>query len=90
MNKSELVANVASATGLSQADAGRAVESVLGAISNTLSAGDEARIAGFGTFAVSSRGARTGRNPRTGESIQVKASKSVRFRPAKALKDAVN
>ena len=52
MNKSELVANVASATGLSQADAGRAVESVLGAISNTLSAGDEARIAGFGTFAV--------------------------------------
>ena len=90
MNKSELVAKVAAETGFSQADAGRAVESVLSGIASTLSAGNEARIAGFGTFAVSSRGARMGRNPRTGESIEVKASKSVRFRPAKALKDAVN
>ena len=90
MNKSELVAKVAADAGLSQADAGRAVEAALDAIARTLSAGDEARIAGFGSFAVSSRDARMGRNPRTGESIQVKASKSVRFRPAKALKDAVN
>ena len=90
MNKSELVAKVAADAGLSQADAGRAVEAALDAIARTLSAGDEARIAGFGSFAVSSRDARTGRNPRTGESIQVKASRSVRFRPAKALKDAVN
>ena len=90
MNKSELVAKVAADAGLSQADAGRAVEAALDAIARTLSAGDEARIAGFGSFAVSSRDARMGRNPRTGESIQVKASRSVRFRPAKALKDAVN
>ncbi len=90
MNKSELVASVASVTESSNADAGRAVEAVLSAIANTLSAGGEARLPGFGTFLVSSREGRTGRNPRTGETIQVKASKSVRFRPAKALKEAVN
>ncbi len=90
MNKSELIAQVAADTGLSQADAGRAVETALRTISNSLSSGDEARLAGFGTFVVSSRGPRTGRNPQTGAVIQVAASKSVRFRPAKALKDALN
>ncbi len=90
MKKNELVANVAFDTGCSQAEVGRVVESALRAIAETLSAGDEIRLAGFGTFAVSFREGRTGRNPRTGETIQVKASKSVRFRPAKALKEAVN
>lgn len=90
MNKSELVAAVASDAGLSQADASRAVDSVLSNVTKALREGDEARIAGFGTFVVSSREARMGRNPRTGEAIEVNASKSVRFRPAKALKDSVN
>ncbi len=90
LNKSELVTAVASDAGLSQADASRAVDSVLSNVANALREGDEARIAGFGTFVVSAREARMGRNPRTGEAIEVQASKSVRFRPAKALKDLVN
>ena len=90
MNKNELVASVAEASGLSKADAGRAVDGVIGSITDALKSGGDVRIVGFGTFSVANRKATTGRNPRTGEPIQIKASKMPKFKPGSPLKDAVN
>ncbi len=90
MNKTELTEAVAAATDFTKADAARAVDAVLGTISNTLAAGDQVGIIGFGTFLVRDRAARTGRNPQTGAEIQIAAAKVPAFKPGKALKDAVN
>ena len=90
MNKNELVAAVADESGLSKADAGAAVDAVFGAIEGALKAGDEVRVVGFGTFAVTKRAASTGRNPRTGETIKIAASNQPKFKAGKGLKDAVN
>ena len=90
MNKNELVDTVASKSGLSKTDAGAAVEAVLDTVTSTLKSGDEVRIIGFGNFSVADRAATTGRNPRTGESINIPASKSPKFKAGKGLKDAVN
>ena len=90
MNKHDLVAQVASSTGLSQADAGRAVDAVLDGIKGELAGGGEVRLVGFGSFAVGHRKATTGRNPRTGEAIQIAASNRPKFKAGKALKEAVN
>jgi len=90
VNKNELVAAVADEAGLSKADAGSAVDAVFSTIEGALKSGDEVRVVGFGTFAVTERAASTGRNPRTGETIQIKASKQPKFKAGKGLKDAVN
>ena len=90
MNKNDLVAEVAESAGLSKADATKAVDSVLDAITASLKKGDEVRLVGFGTFAVATRAASEGRNPRTGEKIKIPASKRPKFSAGKALKDAVN
>ena len=90
MNKNDLIAGVADSTGLSKADAGRAVDSVFDTISGALAGGDEVRLVGFGTFSVAHRAASEGRNPRTGERIQIPASKQPKFKAGKALKDSVN
>lgn len=90
MNKNELIAAVAEATGLSKADATKSVEAVLDLIGKTLKDGNEVRLVGFGTFSVSKRAASEGRNPRTGETIKIPASKRPKFSPGKALKDLVN
>ena len=90
MNKNDLVAAVADNAGLTKADAGKAVDSVFDAIADTLKKGGDVRIVGFGTFAVAKRKATTGRNPRTGETIQIAASKQPKFKAGKGLKDAVN
>ena len=84
MNKGELIEAVANASGLSRADATKAVDATLDSITGTLASG------GFGTFSVKSRAARAGRNPRTGETIQIAASNVPGFKAGKALKDAVN
>jgi DNA-binding protein HU-beta len=90
MNKSELIDAIASDSGLSKADAGRALDGFTSAITNALKDGGSISMVGFGTFSVKHREARTGRNPRTGESIQIKASNNPAFKAGKALKDAVN
>ncbi len=90
MNKSELIEAVATSADLTKADAGRAVDAVFSSISGALSSGDSLSLIGFGTFSVSERAARAGRNPRTGETIQIKAAKLPKFKAGKALKDAVN
>jgi DNA-binding protein HU-beta len=90
VNKNDLVAKVAGHSGLSKQDATKAVDSVLECITDALKDGDEVRLVGFGTFAVTEREATTGRNPRTGESIDIPASKSPKFRPGKQLKDTLN
>jgi DNA-binding protein HU-beta len=90
MNKNDLIATVAERTGLSKTGAGEAVEATFDAITKALKAGDEVKIIGFGNFTVSTRAASTGRNPRTGETIQIAASKSPKFKAGKGLKDAVN
>ena len=90
MNKSELIDAVASATELSNADATRATDAVLKSIIATLGKGDQVNLVGFGTFSVRERAARAGRNPQTGETIQISASKSPGFKAGKAFKDAVN
>lgn len=90
MNKNDLVSSVADGAGMSKADAAEAVEGVFGAITNELQSGGEVRVVGFGTFSVANRKATTGRNPRTGESIQIPASKQPKFKAGKGLKDAVN
>ena len=90
MNKNELIADVASATGLSKADAGTAVDGIFESIANSLAGGSEVRLVGFGTFRVANRAASQGRNPRTGERIFIAASKQPRFRAGKALKADVN
>ena len=90
MNKTDLINAVADASGLSKSDAGSAVEAVMDSITGALKAGDSVALIGFGTFSVKSRSARVGRNPRTGEAIQIKASNIPAFKAGKALKDAVN
>lgn len=90
MNKNDLVAKVAGHSGLSKQDATKAVDAVLDCITDALKGGEEVRLVGFGTFAVSAREATTGRNPRTGESIAIPASKTPKFRAGKGLKDAIN
>jgi len=89
MNKADLVNHVAASADLSKSAAGAAVEAVLGGISGALSGGDSVSIVGFGTFSVAERAARTARNPRTGETIEVGPSKAPKFKAGKALKDAV-
>lgn len=90
MNKNELVAAVANAAELPKGDATKAVDAVFDAITDALKSGDEVRLVGFGTFAVTHRAATEGRNPQTGEKIQIKASKLPKFKAGKALKDSVN
>ena len=90
MNKSELVDAIADASGLSKADSGRAVDALVKSVTKALKKGDTVSLVGFGTFSVRKRKARTGRNPRTGDTIKIKASKNPAFKAGKALKDAVN
>ena len=90
MNKNDLIAKVADMTDLSKADANRAVDSILEAIEQALTAGDEVRLVGFGTFSVANRAASTGRNPKTGEPMQIPASIRAKFKAGKGLKDSVN
>mgnify|MGYP000456943877 FL=1 len=90
MNKNDLIASVASSAGLSKSDSTRALESLLDTITNALKRGEKVSIVGFGNFTVNERKATVGRNPRTGETIQIPASKRPKFSVGKALKDAVN
>ena len=90
MNKSELIDAVALSADISKAAAGRALDATLDSIAESLKAGDQVTLVGFGTFQVKDRAARTGRNPQTGEAIQIKASRMPGFKAGKALKDAVN
>ena len=90
MNKVELIAAVAEKAGLSKKDSDKAVAAVLESIVDALASGDKVQLVGFGTFEVRAREARTGRNPRTKETIQIPASKSPVFKAGKALKDAVS
>lgn len=90
MTKEELIEKVASGARLSKADAGRAVNALIGSITSALKKGQNVTLVGFGSFKVSKRKARKGRNPRTGETITIKAAKVPRFSAGKTLKDAVN
>ena len=90
MNKNDLIDAVAERTSLAKSDSARAVEAVLGAITEALQKGDAVTLSGFGTFATKARAARTGRNPRTGEAIEIPASKVPGFKAGKGLKDAVS
>ena len=90
MNKSELIDAIADGSGLSKADAGRALDGFTSGVTKALQGGDSVSLVGFGTFSVKRRDARSGRNPRTGETIQIKASNNPSFKAGKALKDAVN
>ena len=90
MNKAEFIGAVAAASELTKADAENAVNGMIEVIKKALKKGDTVSLVGFGTFDVKKRKARTGRNPRTGETIKIKASKNPSFKAGKALKDAVN
>ncbi len=90
MNKAELIDAVADSADLSKASASRAVDAAIDAVTSALKKGDNVTLVGFGTFSVRSRAARKGRNPRTGEEIQISASKVPGFKAGKALKDAIN
>jgi len=90
MNKSELVSAVADASGLTKADAEKAVDGVFEAITGALKAGDDVRLVGFGSFSVAQRAAREGKNPRTGEKIAIPASKQPKFSAGKSLKECLN
>jgi len=90
VNKAELIDAVADGADISKADATRAVDAVVEQITTALTKGDQVTLVGFGTFSVKDRAARTGRNPRTGEAIDIPASKVPGFKAGKALKDAVN
>jgi DNA-binding protein HU-beta len=90
MNKSELIGVIASESGLSKADAARALNATIDAITNAMSSGDGVQLTGFGSFVVRDRAARTGRNPQTGAAIQIAASKVAAFKAGKNLKEAVN
>ena len=90
MNKADFVSAVAAAAELSKADAGRALDAVIEVVKKALKKGDSVSLVGFGTFQVRKRAARQGRNPRTGATIKIKASKIPSFKAGKALKDAVN
>jgi DNA-binding protein HU-beta len=90
VNKTELIEHIAKNADISKAAATRALESTINAVKTTLKKGGSVSLVGFGTFAVGKRAARTGRNPRTGDAIKIKAAKVPKFRPGKALKDALN
>jgi DNA-binding protein HU-beta len=90
VNKTELIDHIAKQADISKAAAGRALEAIVGGIRLSLKKGAPVTLVGFGTFTIGKRAARTGRNPRTGASIKIKAAKIPKFRPGKALKDAVN
>lgn len=90
MNKNDLISAVVDTSGLTRGDATKAVEGVFDAITGALKKGDEVRLVGFGTFSVANRKASTGRNPRTGEPMEIKASAQPKFKAGKSLKDAVN
>ena len=90
MKKVELIEAVAAKAGLTKADAGRAVDGVIATITEALVKGDKVPLVGFGTFAISKRAARTGRNPQTGETVKIAARNAVTFKAGSALKEAVN
>jgi DNA-binding protein HU-beta len=90
VNKSDLIEHIAKQADISKAAAGRALEALIGGIRTSLKRGNSVTLVGFGTFAVGKRAARTGRNPRTGAAIKIKAAKVPKFRPGKDLKDALN
>ena len=90
MKKVELIEAVAAKAGITKADAGRAVDATIATITEALVKGDKVPLVGFGTFAVSERAARTGRNPQTGETVEIAARRAVTFKAGAALKDAVN
>lgn len=90
MNKNEMIEHIASEAGISKADAGKALDAFTGGVTKALAKGDNVALVGFGTFSVGERAARTGRNPQTGETVQIKASKNARFKAGKALKEALN
>ena len=90
MNKSELIDAIAKSADLTKADAGKALDALTAAVTGALKSGDSVTLIGFGTFKVSSRAARTGRNPQTGKEIKIAARKAPSFTAGKALKDAVN
>lgn len=90
MNKQELIGVVAESTGLSRADTSRVIETMLDTIGDRLQSGEEVRLVGFGNFSVGKRKASTGRNPRTGEPIEIAGSSQPKFRPGKVLKELVN
>ena len=90
MNKTELIEAIAASADIPKAAAGRALDAVVENITSALKSGDSVVLVGFGTFSVSKRAARTGRNPRTGAALKIKAAKVPRFKPGKGLKDALN
>jgi DNA-binding protein HU-beta len=90
VNKTELIDHIATSADISKAAATRSLEALIGAVKTTLKKSDSVTLVGFGTFSVGKRAARTGRNPRTGDAIKIKAAKVPKFKPGKALKDAVN
>lgn len=90
MNKSELVDAIAESSGLSKADSTKALNAFIESVTGAVARGDDVVLVGFGTFSVKERAERDGRNPKTGETIKIAASKSVGFKAGKALKDAVN
>ncbi len=90
MNKTELIEHIANNADISKAAASRALEATIGAVKTTLRKGGTVSLVGVGTFPVGKRAARSGRNPRTGATIKIKAAKVPKFRPGKALKDALN
>lgn len=90
MNKTELIEHIAKQADISKAAATRALEALIGGVKTTLKKNGSVSIVGFGTFAVTKRAARTGRNPRTGATIKIKSAKVPKFRPGKALKDHLN
>ena len=90
MNKTDLIDAVAESADLSKADAARAVDAVISSVTKALKKGDNVTVVGFGTFQVRERAARTGRNPKTGDTINIAASKNPAFKAGKAMKDAVN
>ncbi|HUN67266.1 MAG TPA: HU family DNA-binding protein [Burkholderiales bacterium] len=90
MNKADMIEQIAQAAEVSKSAAERAVDALIGAVKSSLKKGDMVTLVGFGTFYVSKREARSGRNPRTGEALTIKATRVPRFRAGKALKDAIN
>ncbi len=90
MNKSELVASIAEQSGLKKTEAEKAVKAFIDTVTAEMKKGEKVQLVGFGTFEVATRPAREGRNPRTGETMKIKASKAPKFKAGKALKDAIN
>ncbi|WP_440863332.1 nucleoid-associated protein HU-beta [Symbiopectobacterium purcellii] len=90
MNKSQLIDKIAADADISKAAAGRVLDAIIGSVTDSLNAGDDVALVGFGTFSVRERAARTGRNPQTGKEISIPAAKVPGFRAGKLLKDAVN